>query len=100
MKDISLSSELKQIKPSREKINLLQNCLRLIDCLPDKVKRTKKFLYKELINKEIAREAQLISPPDLGLARKATEDSVKYNRAIENALSHTNKWRDYEYQHR
>ncbi len=92
LKEITFSDDLKQIEPCREKIQLLQNCLLLIDCLPAKFKRTKKFQFKCSVNAEIAREARLLSPPDLTLAQKAHEEELKYHNAIEKALSYADSY--------
>lgn len=88
LQEITFTDELKQLKPSREKIQLLQNCLQLINCLPVSVKRTKKFQYKCSINNAIAREARLLTPPDLELAQNAHNEAQRYHNAIEKALSY------------
>ena len=87
--DIRQNGELKGIPPCIEKIELLQNCLKLVDCLPkEKYNRTKKFRLKSDINRAIMKNAQAIG--DNELAQSAYDEMKRFKIAEENSLLRSN----------
>lgn len=84
--DILANEELKAIAPCKEKIELFQNCLKLVDCLPkEKYGRIKKFRFKQDINFAIMKDARALGENEL--FQKAHAEMNRFKIAEEQALS-------------
>lgn len=89
--DILQDKELANIKPCQEKIELLQNCLKLVDCLPrEKYGRIKKFDFKSDINCAIMVAARALGDTDL--AENAHQEMVRFETAKERATSRSKNY--------
>lgn len=91
-REITKDEDLKEYKPSPEKLQLYQNCVKIVDCLPkEKYGRMAKFRLKRDIYKEIGNIASQLGENYEQLVYESISQSNRYQNAIETTQSYIDR---------
>ncbi len=83
------NDRVKGIRNSREKMELYQGCLKIVDCLPkENFSRTAKYEIKRDLNQTLMEIAQDMGIEYKEIAQKAQVEVTRYQRAIDNIREH------------
>ncbi len=88
--DVLNDKELKGIGLCPEKMELYENTLNIVDCLPKaRYNKTMKFQLKSQLYRAISLGALKLDYPDEGRAKTAYNEYLRFKNAADNALAHT-----------
>jgi predicted DNA-binding protein len=87
LKEISSDEDVKNMKADQDKLNLLLNCVKLVDCLsPIKYNKSTKFKYKSQIYQAAYKVSKEMGNKDL--MQKYLDESERFSNACDRALEH------------
>jgi cytochrome oxidase Cu insertion factor (SCO1/SenC/PrrC family) len=91
LREIVNNEDVKAMKADQNKIDLLLNCVDLVDCLPQgKFNRSTKFKYKSKIYQAAYKVAEKMGEQDL--VQKYFDESERFANAYDQALSHAHNY--------